>query len=260
MPHTEPYASAGPFFEKYGYYIERAVFKPAEVQELERDFDRIVSQLAASNEQVNARWGGPEMDRLGAQDTIVLHTHNVQQYSAAWHQALINPRFLEVTEELLGPDIVMHHTKLFQKPAEQGAPFPMHQDWEYFPTIKDTMLAAIIHVSAADDAMGCLRVYPGTHKLGRVSGAQGGAESEMLARYPIEGATPLEASPGDVLFFSYFLVHGSMPNRSNRVRKTVLVQMHAGDDEVETGNQHPNERLVLRGWNSRATRDKANGE
>ncbi|MCL6512553.1 MAG: caspase family protein [Anaerolineae bacterium] len=66
------------------------------------------------------------------------------------------------------------------------------------------------------------------------------------------------AQDGDVLFFHYFTVHGSMPNRSNRVRKTVLVQMYAGDDQVEEGNMHPDEALVLRGWNSRMTRARAN--
>ena len=35
-------------------------------------------------------------------------------------------------ERLFGDDVILHHSKLFQKPAEQGAPFPMHQDWAYF--------------------------------------------------------------------------------------------------------------------------------
>src|SRR4051794_16450024 len=116
------------FYQANGYFIARRVFDPAEIVELERDFDRIVAQLLASGEDVNARWSGPEMDRLGAQDTVVLHTHNVQQYSAVWMRALLNERLLDWAEAFLGPDIVLHHTKLFQKPAEQGAPFPMHQD------------------------------------------------------------------------------------------------------------------------------------
>ncbi|HRF59105.1 MAG TPA: phytanoyl-CoA dioxygenase family protein [Fimbriimonadaceae bacterium] len=245
-------------FERDGYALAKGVFSPSEVAELESEFDRIVEQILATDEEVNARWSGPEMDRIGAAGTVVLHTHNVQQYSAAWHRALLHPRFLDATQAILGPNIVLHHTKLFQKPAELGAPFPMHQDWNYFPTENDTMIAGIIHVSRATDAMGCLRVYPGTHKLGRIQGTSGGNESEFLARYPLESATPLEAEPGDVLFFHYCLVHGSMPNRSDAVRKTVLVQMHSGDDRVEAGVGHPDERLVLRGWNARMTRERAN--
>ncbi len=245
------------FYAENGFLLVKGVFSSDEICELEAEFDRIVEQIARSREQINARWSGPEMERLNVPETVVLHTHNVQQYSALWLRALLNPRFLDAAEAILGPDIVLHHTKLFQKPPERGAPFPVHQDWSYFPTERDTMIAAVIHISEATDEMGCLRVYPGSHKLGRVKDSSGQAESQALSKYPIEDATPVEAEPGDVLFFSYLTLHGSMPNRSSKTRKTVLVQMHAGDDIIEPSG-HPYEGLVLRGWNSRASRSLAN--
>ncbi|MBS1713254.1 MAG: phytanoyl-CoA dioxygenase family protein [Armatimonadetes bacterium] len=245
------------FFDEHGFYVAKAVYSHAETAELEAEFDRIVAQILGTDEDVNARWSGPEMDRMGAAGTVVLHTHNVQQYSGAWLRAFLNPAFLDAAEAIVGPDIVLHHSKLFQKPAELGAPFPMHQDWGYFPTLADTMTAGIVHVSEATDEMGCLRVYPGTHRLGRRDEAMGGGHA-LIEEFPIERATPLEASPGDVVFFHYCLIHGSLPNRSNKVRKTVLAQIHAGTDEVEAGNLHPDERLCLRGFNSTMTRSKAN--
>lgn len=244
-------------YEENGYYVARGVFTKEEVCVLDKDFDRIVAQLLDSNEDVNARWSGPEMERLGGAKTRIVHTHNVQQFSACWHRALLQEKFLAVAEALLGPDIILHHTKLFMKPPEVGSPFPMHQDWTYFPTVNDTMLAGIIHISEATDAMGCFRVYPGTHKLGRIRGTSGTEKSELLARHPIEGGTPLEAQPGDVVFFHYLLLHGSLPNTSAKMRKTVLVQMHAGSDQVEEEDQHPNEKLVLKGWNHCVSRAKA---
>ncbi|MBI5706593.1 MAG: phytanoyl-CoA dioxygenase family protein [Armatimonadetes bacterium] len=243
-------------FERDGYYVAKAVFDPARVAELERDFDRIVDQLLCSNEDINARWSGPEMERLG-KDTIVHHTHNVQQFSSAWLRAILDPRFLEVPKAILGEDVVLHHTKLFQKPPERGAPFPMHQDWTYFPTLKDTMMAGIIHVSEATDEMGCFRVVPGTHKLGRVADSHGQHQHEVISKYTVEEALALEAEPGDVVWFHYFLIHGSMPNTSQKARKTVLVQVHAGDDRVEDGNHHCDERLPLCGWNHLSTRVRA---
>jgi len=246
------------FFQENGYYLAKGVFDAREIQVLETDFDRIVEQLNRSGESINARWEGAQADKIGAGQTVILHTHNVQIYSEAWHRAFLQERFLDAAGEFLGPDIVLHHSKLFQKPPEKGAPFPMHQDWSYFPTVKDTMIAGIIHVSPATDEMGCLRVYPGSHRLGRVQGTSGMQGSEFLDRYPLEGAVPLEAEPGDVAFFHYFTLHGSKPNVSHRTRKTVLVQMHAGTDAVEDAVQHPNARLVLRGWNSHAGRKLAN--
>ncbi|MEM1060062.1 MAG: phytanoyl-CoA dioxygenase family protein [Verrucomicrobiota bacterium] len=247
------------FFQEKGYYLARGLFPPDRMAELEADFDRIVTQFRAASPEVNAGWKGPQMEKLGAAGRVIFHTHNVQQYSAAWTRALLDPAFLNVAASILGPDIVLHHTKLFQKPGGKGAPFPMHQDWSYFPSERDSMIAAIIHVSPATDDMGCLRVYPGSHRLGRAEGTSGTQESELLDRYPLEGkgAVALEAKPGDVAFFHYFTLHGSRPNHSHHVRKTVLAQLHAGNDRIEPGNAHPNERLVLSGWNHHSTRASA---
>ncbi len=244
-------------FAEDGYFVAKGVFSPPEVKLLEQDFDRIVDQLVSSGEEINATWGGPEMEQMDASKLIVIHTHNVQQFSGVWAKALFHERFLKVANDILGPDVLLHHTKLFQKPSEKGAPFPMHQDWDYFPTIKDSMIAGVIHVSKATDEMGCLRVYPGSHKLGRVTDTNGQVNSEVLAKHPLENAMPVEVEPGDVVFFHYFTLHGSMPNRSSEIRKTVLVQLHAGNDCVEDQIQHPNERLVLSGWNHYATRSRA---
>jgi ectoine hydroxylase-related dioxygenase (phytanoyl-CoA dioxygenase family) len=246
------------FWEENGYYHARGVFSPAELKPLEEDFDRIVAQLQSGEEEVNARWRGSAMEKLDGGQSVIIHTHNVQCYSATWAKALYHEQFLSFARAILGEDVILHHTKLFQKPPEKGSPFPVHQDWTYFPTRLDTMMAGIIHLSNATDEMGCLRVYPGSHRLGRVPQTSGQLDSELLQEYPLEKATVVECEPGDVVFFHYFTLHGSMPNRSPHTRKTVLAQMHAGNDEVEEGNHHPNARLVLHGWNHCASRSHAN--
>jgi ectoine hydroxylase-related dioxygenase (phytanoyl-CoA dioxygenase family) len=246
------------FYNENGYYVARGLFNPAQMKPLTRDFDRIVKQLSRQGDLNSDQWKGERQTKDGGASSTITHTHNVQSYSEVWMRAFQAKRFLDVTEAILGPDIMLHHSKLFQKPAENGMPFTMHQDWSYFPSIKDTMIAAIIHVSPATDKMGCLRVYPGSHKLGRVPNTGGQEPCDFLDDYPLENATVLEAEPGDVVFFHYFTLHGSMHNRSRRLRKTVLVQMHAGDDEIEPENHHPNAKLVLRGWNKCLTRKTAN--
>lgn len=246
----------GKFFDENGYYFAKGVYSPDEIKTMEYDFDRVVDQLLKSDENVNARWGGRLMDALDGGESVIIHTHNIQSFSGVWMKAFQQDNLLDVTEAIVGPDIMLHHSKLFCKPPEKGSPFPMHQDWQYFPSVKDSMIAAIIYVSEATDEMGCVRVYPGSHKeLGRTGGMMGRGDNEAITeKYPIEKATVLEAEPGDVLFFSYFTLHGSMPNRSNKTRKSVLVQMLSGDDQIEDENRHTDVKLVLRGWNHFATR------
>jgi phytanoyl-CoA hydroxylase len=244
------------FWQDFGYYHAQGVFSADELALMEGDFDRIVAQMSNAGEDLNARWQGEEMARLDGGQSVIFHTHQVQTFSAQWLRAIQNPRFLDVMEALIGPDIILHHTKLFQKPAENGSPFPMHQDYTYFPSVQDTMMAGVIFVSDATDEMGCLRVYPASHKLGRVQRGEVLQEG-LREEYPIENALVIEAKAGDVVFFNYLTLHGSMPNRSKQVRKTVLVQAHAGADEMEQPHTHTYSGLTLRGWNYAATRSKA---
>jgi ectoine hydroxylase-related dioxygenase (phytanoyl-CoA dioxygenase family) len=257
---ASPALSPAESFAQDGFYIARGLFRDR-VAVLEREFDRICDQLERSGEEINARWRGGAADAVNGPGRVVQHTHNVQLYSAVWAQLWYDQAYLDVAEQFLGPDIILHHTKLFRKPAEKGAAFPMHQDWPYFPTIKDTNLAAIVHVSDATDEMGCLRVHPGSHKAGRLADSGGMSDvGEVQRRYPLETAMPVECKAGDVVFFHSLTVHGSRINSSDRVRKTVLCQMYAGHDRVDPRHAaHSDARLVLRGWNQHMTRELANG-
>jgi len=256
---AKPFADVAEIFARDGYYVANKVYSDNMLLKLEEDFDRIVGQLERSGENVNARWRGENMDALDGGASTITHTHNVQRYSARWLQALQDHQFLDIAQSLLGPDIVLHHTKLFQKPPSLGAPFPVHQDWSYFPTKYDTMIAATIFLSDADEDAGGMRVYPGSHKLGRLEISSGMQPSDSLKPYPLAQATPINARRGDVLFFSYFTLHGSLPNRSNNARKTVLVQMYSGSDYLLDNSEsaHVNEQLVLAGWNHHMSRARA---
>ncbi len=242
-------------FDRQSYYLAPAVFRAKQLKDLIESFDQIASELGRDEQANNARWSGKQMDEIDGGKSVILHTHNIQNYAGAWMQAFMSERFLDVAEKILGPDIILHHSKLFLKPPKIGAPFPMHQDWEHFPSQQDKMIAAIIHLTDTDDNSGCLRIYPGSHKAGRIEGMRGEGEgSSAKAEFSLEGATPMPAKAGDVLFFSYLAVHGSTINTSNNPRKTVLVQLHPGDDRVESGNRHTNLKLALRGRNHFASR------
>jgi phytanoyl-CoA hydroxylase len=256
---AKPFADVAKIFARDGYYVAHGVYSDKMLLDLEEDFDRIVDQLKRSGENVNARWPGENVDALDGGASTIIHTHNVQRYSARWLRALQDDKFLGIAQSLLGPDIILHHTKLFQKPPRSGAPFPTHQDWSYFPTKHDTMIAATIFLSDADEDAGGMRVYPGSHKLGRLENSSGMQPSESLEPYPLARATPIDARRGDVLFFSYFTLHGSLPNRSDHPRKTVLVQLYSGNDYLLDNSEvaHVNEQLVLAGWNQYMSRARA---
>ena len=232
------------FFEENGYYLARSVYSPVEVGRLEDEFDRIVRQISKDRKNGSANGNG------------VIGTRNVQQYSGLWMAALLHEKFLDIVERLIGPDIVLNHSTLFEKRMTTAkTPFHMHQDWSYLPTRMNTMIAGMIHVSEATEAMGCLRVYPGSHRHGRGEGSTA-TNAAFHEQFLFEGATAIEARPGDVTFFDYFIVHGSPSNRSETPRKVVIARMFSGKDRKEDVHQF-SENLVLRGWNYHTTAETA---
>ena len=242
-------------FKEKGFCVKNSVFTADALYALSSDFDRIVFQLQESGEYINARWGSELTKDIEQSDTQVIHTHNVQSFSAEMMAMIQNKKLLDAVEELIGPDIILHHTKLFLKPPGNGSAFPLHQDWSYFPTKKNSMIAAVIHLTESDEQMGCMRIVPGSHRLGQIEKTDGHSFVKGIHdRYQLEDAEPIIAEPGDVVFFHCCSLHGSMQNVSKRPRKTVLVQLYSGTDRVVKGNRHTNVQLVLRGVNHFATR------
>ena len=246
------------FFNDNGYFLAKKLFKEPTISVLEEEFDKIISQLKQSGENINARWGGYVSKETDVKNSQVLHTHNVQSFSSIMLDMVQDKNLLNLVETFIGPDIVLHHTKLFLKPPKVGSAFPLHQDWSYFPTQNNTMIAAMIHISDSTEEMGCLRLVPGSNKLGKIKNSDGHSFVRKIHnKYPLESVTPIEAKKGDVLFFHSFTIHGSMPNKSERPRKTILIQLFSGRDKVVKGVNHTNVQIVLKGWNYNATREAA---
>ena len=138
-----------------------------------------------------------------------------QLHSAAFTKILLHPKLLDAVEDIMeNPNIVLHHTKAHYKPPNTGAPFPMHQDYAYFPYENDSMIAIFIHLDDTNAENGGLAVFPGSHKKGPLEDKsnKSGFHYVDQEKFPIDQAEPVIARKGDVVIFSYLLVHGSFEN------------------------------------------------
>ena len=211
------------FYADNGYVLVPGLFTPEEAALYRREAHDLAHRLSAVRE-INATWGSADSVSKG-KATQLLHCHDVQFQSAAFTRMLVNERFTEAASDIIGPNVQLHHTKMFIKPPEKGSPFPMHQDSPFFPHENHSMIAAIIHFDDAPVERGCVRVVPGSHKLGMLPHIATGSWHLSPEEYPVSEAVPAEAKAGDVLFFSYLTIHGSGVNESDQARTTVLVQM-----------------------------------
>jgi phytanoyl-CoA hydroxylase len=235
-------------YERDGFIVLRGVFSREEAAEYRREAHELMDRLT-SIQPIDATWASGREVAMG-QQTQLLHCHNVQFQSAIFTRLLADPRLVDPVADLIGPNVQLHHNKLFIKPPEKGSPFPMHQDHPFFPHERHTMLAAIVHFDDAPLAKGCVRVVPGSHKLGPLEHNAEGSYHLPYEEYPVEQAEPIEAQAGDVLIFSYLTIHGSGVNTSDEARTTLLIQMRAPDD-LPTVDTHRSrgQGMMLRGVN-----------
>ncbi|MBZ0298457.1 MAG: phytanoyl-CoA dioxygenase family protein [Anaerolineae bacterium] len=215
------------FYQDNGYLLVKGMFSKEEAAAFRLEGHDLIERIYQT-ETVDATWGGAR--QLTAVQTKLQHCHDVQFYSAIFSRLIVDERLTGAAADIIGtPNVQLHHTKLFIKPPEKGSPFPLHQDYPFFPHDHHSMIAAIIHFDRAPEEKGCVCVVPGSHKLGPLPTAADGNHLP-LEDYPLESAVTCPAEPGDVLFFSYLTIHGSGVNVSNEERTTLLVQMRDPQD------------------------------
>ena len=236
------------FYSENGYVLVCGLLTPEEAALYRQESHDLADRLC-KHESMDATWGAARAAVAEAKDTKILHCHNVQFYSAAFSRLLVNARLVDAASDIIGsPNVQLHHTKMFIKPPEKGSPFPMHQDAPYFPHDNHSMIAAILHFDDAPIEKGCVRVVPGSHKLGILEHSSEGGWHLPFSEYPIESAVPCEAKAGDVLFFSYLTIHGSGINVSQEARTTLLVQMRDPEDPpTKKTHESRGQGMMLRG-------------
>ena len=233
------------FYADNGYVVVRGLLTSEEAGMYRQEAHDLATRLSAIR-NINSTWGSA--NTVTDKPTSLLHCHDVQFQSAAFARLLVDERLTEVAADIIGPNVQLHHCKMFIKPPEKGSPFPMHQDSPFFPHVNHSMIAAIVHFDDAPLERGCVRVVPGSHKLGMLPHNSEGAWHLSAEEYPVEDAVPVEAKSGDVLFFNYLTIHGSGVNVSSEARTTLLIQMRDPSDPPSFRTHESNgQGMMLRG-------------
>ena len=219
------------FYRENGYLKCEALFTPEETAELGSEMVRIIENWG--NESIG--WRGPWRDQYLPEDerlnTKAVFMHNPHFYSATWGRAIFNGRLVGCVEDLIRDTVQWHHTVLHAKPPELGTPFPMHQDYPFYPHDGPDFVDCLLHLDDTPEESGCLRVVPGSHKKGPLVHVLGPDTSPHL---PPDEYHPdkidsilIPAKAGDVIFFSYQIIHWSDCNRTNEWRKSVRFGYHS---------------------------------
>ena len=196
-------------WQRDGYHVARALFSAGEVADIRRRFD----DIAAAGVAIPGHWE-PEPD---ASDVLgryprVMHPHEFDPGSL---DLLLDPRVHAILRLLMGEDVLAVQTMYyFKPPGARGQAF--HQDNYYLLVQPYTCVAAWLAVDRSWPGNGGLQVCPGTHTMDLACPGHADLSESFVDDFvaPPAGHEPvgLDLAPGDMLFFTGSVIHGSGPN------------------------------------------------
>ena len=142
---------------------------------------------------------------------------------------------VDLAEDLLGPDVKFHHSKLNFKWSAGGEEVKWHQDIQFWPHSNYSPLTIGVYMADVDDEMGPMGVIPGSHEealfdlYGDDGQWVGAIHDRDLPRVRLGDVVWLKGKRGSVTIHNCRMVHGSMPNNSSRSRPLLLHTYAAAD-------------------------------
>jgi len=135
--------------------------------------------------------------------------------------------FVGITHDLIGGPSRLYWDQAVYKHPQKGGEFPWHQDNGYTFVQPQSYLTCWLALADAPVAAGCPWVIPGAHKQGTFTHVQQdyGLEInhvEKLVDEFGEVAAPVRA--GDMVVFSSLTPHKTGPNRTENIRKALIIQ------------------------------------
>ncbi|MFT7474827.1 MAG: phytanoyl-CoA hydroxylase [Verrucomicrobiales bacterium] len=152
---------------------------------------------------------------------------------------LRSPVLLDMVEQLIGPNIRWHHTKLNAKQPSGSGHVEWHTDWGYYPHTNCDLLEIGIAIDPSTIENGCLQVLPATHAGPALDHTEDGVFVGAVRPGSVdaEETESLVLEPGDISIHHVRLLHGSGPNRSDAQRR-LLLQGYAAADAWPIMAQH----------------------
>ncbi|MFM9874105.1 MAG: phytanoyl-CoA dioxygenase family protein [Fimbriimonadaceae bacterium] len=178
--------------------------------------------------------------REGLDEREVVFTQKIAERDDLIRAFAQRDEFVEISVSYLGPDTDLYfNQKVYKNPHGQNS-FSWHQDDAYGPVEPAPYLTVWIAISDATPENGCISVLPGSHNRGLVDHWEGSFGLEChRSDDPDQGMlVPLQA--GSAAVFWSQTMHKSGPNKSNEVRKALVLQF------APLGLRHKSSGMLIR--------------
>jgi ectoine hydroxylase-related dioxygenase (phytanoyl-CoA dioxygenase family) len=224
-------------YREQGFAVVRGLFRAEEVAAMAAAFDRIRAeglQHRSSYRHQNVFFRLGEDARLGR----ILRLVQWPSYIDPTLDAVrLDSRILDILAPLIGTDLKQIINQMHWKPpGAASAEFAFHQDIRFrrpraaFRDLAASYVQTGIAIDRHTAQSGCVRMVPGSHRLGELAlGGSGPILDARASEADLRGAgfspadlVDLELEPGDFALWNLLTVHGSGPNRSSSDRRLYI--------------------------------------
>lgn len=244
-------------FARDGYLVVEGAVAPELLAALQADFagwtQESLAHTAPYGETIN---GKPRFDLdpdHSAARSGLRRVNAPVEVSKAYYQAMAESRMTRLVAELIGPNVLFHHSKINAKLPGAKTAVKWHQDFLFTPHSNDDVVTALLMIDEVTEENGPLEVVPGSHRGplhglwhgGRFTGAVEEATAEEAAGRAVRCTGPA----GAVCLMHTRLLHGSAPNLSDAPRTLFISVYSAEDARPLSPNPMPNayEGLLVAG-------------
>ena len=214
-------------YNEDGYAVCPNFLTSDEVTQLLAETEKIISGNTLANHDKDRMEMEPDQPPDG---TKVRRLYEPCSYYPPFRTLSESEKLLDAVEDLIGPNILYHYSKLNMKPPEIGSVVEWHQDLSYYPLTNRDSLAVLFYLDDADAENGCLQMLPGRHEgdllVHTREGYFQGRATEVVDSSEVELAA---GKAGTAIFMHCMTPHASVTNRSNRPRRTLILSYRAAD-------------------------------
>ena len=172
-------------------------------------------------------------------------------HCAGIYDLVTNDRILDYVEDILGPNIVCTMTHYFSKMPSDVKSVYWHQDASFWALTPSKVVTAWLAIDDVDVENGAMKLFPGTHLLGRIPFEWVTDEEEGVLNQHIHSPerygqpVSVELKAGQISLHTDMLLHGSQPNPSNRRRCGLTIRYFPPDVRGHEPERQP--AIIARG-------------
>jgi len=233
-------------YEEDGYIIVSGLLDGAEIEKIQQIRYRAEKEALEKGAKRREGRASYDLEPLPSDPTgKTLALRKIQEVYLVepdFAAVAASDKILDITEDLIGPEIYYHSSKLMFKPARGGRRKPWHQDFAYWKDMNTNQVTVWGAIDPATRENGCIQVIPGSHKRGLIPHHH--LEDYMIDEAGIAGENIVfaEMAAGDVLFFNVLTLHASAPNHSDKPRLSIIIDFDSQprpDQKMPYGSNEP---------------------